>query len=434
MIRVINMIIVIKNGTVVTMDEKRSSQYEKLDIVIKDDKILKLEKNYQGPYDKLIDAKDKIILPGLINAHTHLGMSIFRATNDNLSLQDWLENKIWPIEDKMNDEDIYFATLISCLEMIKTGTTCASDMYFGYKGTMKAVTKSKIRLVASRCLLGNMDDKSLKMIDEFKELVKTYQNNSLITFAVTPHSLYTCSKEYLKKCLDLAIELNLPIHTHFCENEEEVKSITKTYNKTPINALKELGFLDQKLILAHATFLEKENLNLLTSNTSIVTNPISNLNLGCGIADLVTYLKHNINIALGTDGQGSGNNLNLFKHMSITGDLQKAIYKDPTVISSYDVLKMATINGAKALGLEDKIGSVEEGKKADLVILDLTNTEIYPAPNLICQIVHNVESQNVVTTIINGQILMENRKLNLDIDENNLKEKIKKICQRLNVN
>ena len=120
--------------------------------------------------------------------------------------------------------------------------------------------------------------------------------------------------------------------------------------------------------------------------------------------------------------------------MSITGDLQKAIYKDPTVISSYDVLKMATINGAKALGLEDKIGSVEEGKKADLVILDLTNTEIYPAPNLICQIVHNVESQNVVTTIINGQILMENRKLNLDIDENNLKEKIKKICQRLNVN
>lgn len=428
------MITLIKNGTVITMDEKRKDPYEKLDILIKDDKIIKIEKNYQGNYDKLIDATDKIIMPGLINAHTHLGMSIFRATNDNLTLQDWLENKIWPIENKMTDEDVYLSALISCLEMIKTGTTCANDMYFGYKGTMKAILETKIRVVASRCLLGNMDSKSMNMIKEFKDLITTYRNYPLITFAVTPHSLYTCSKEYLKECLKLSKDYNLPIHTHFCENKEEVNTISNNYNTTPIKALKGLGFLDQKLILAHATFLEKDDLKLLTNQTSIVTNPISNLNLGCGIADLTTYIKHNINIALGTDGQGSGNNLNLFKHMSVVGDLQKAIYEDPTVISSYEILKMATINGAKALGLENKIGSIEENKQADLIILDLNNIEIYPYPDLICQIVHNVESQNVITTIINGEILMENRKLLLDINEYSLKEKIKELYQKLNIN
>lgn len=426
------MLTVIKNGTVITMDEKRKEKYEKLDIVIKDDKIFQLEKSYQGPADKIIDATDKIVMPGLINAHTHLGMSIFRATNDNLTLQDWLEKKIWPVEDKMTDNDIYLSALVSCLEMIKTGTTCANDMYFGYQGTMKAVTKTKLRLVASRCLLGNMDKKSLQMIEEFKDLVKTYQNNPLITFAVTPHSLYTCNQEYLKECLKLAKEYNLPIHTHFCENQEEVKNITKTYNENPIKALQKLGFLDCKLILAHATFLPKKDLYLL-KNASLVTNPISNLNLGCGIANLTEYKKHNLNIALGTDGQGSGNNLNLFKHLSLTGDLQKALYKDPTVISSYEVLKMATINGAKALSLENKIGTITVGKQADIIILDLNNIEIYPYPDLITQIVHNVESSNVITTIINGEILMENRKLLLPVDIANLKKAIKDLCTKLSI-
>lgn len=426
------MITVIKNGTVITMDEKRKSKYENLDVVIKDDKIFKLEKSYQGSADKIIDATDKIVMPGLINSHTHLGMSIFRATNDNLTLQDWLEKKIWPIEDQMTAEDIYLSALVSCLEMLKTGTTCANDMYFGYKGTMKAVTETKLRLVASRCLLGNMDKKSLQMIEEFKDLVKKYQNNPLITFAVTPHSLYTCNKEYLKECLKLAKEYNFPIHIHFCENKEEVETITKIYNESPIKALQELGFLEHKLILAHDTFLPKEDLYLL-KNASLVTNPISNLNLGCGIADLITYKNHGLNIALGTDGQGSGNNLNLFKHLSITGDLQKALYQDSTVISSYEVLKMATINGAKALSLEDKIGSITIGKQADIIILDLNNIEIYPYPDLINQIVHNVESTNVITTIINGKILMENRKLLIPIDLTNLKQKVKQLCNRLNI-
>lgn len=428
------MIKAIKNGLVITMDEERNSKYEKLDIIIKNDKITSLEKNYQGSYDELIDATGKIVMPGLINAHTHLGMSIFRATNDNLTLQDWLEKKIWPIENKMTEEDIYHATLLSCLEMIKTGTTCANDMYFGWKGTMKAVEKAQIRIVMSRCLMGNNDKESIERIEDFENLIETYKNYELSTFAITPHSMYTCTKEYLKKCLDLAKEYNLPVHMHFCENKEEVKNITDTYQKTPVEALQELGFLNQKLILAHGTFITKEEQKLLKNkDVSIVTNPISNLNLGCGIADLTSYQKNKINICLGTDGQGSGNNLNLFKHMSLVADLQKALYHDPTVMNSYEVLKMATINGAKALGLEDKIGSIKEGKQADIIIIDLDDITTFPTPELIPQIVHNIESSNIKTTIIAGKTVYNNQKYNLEIDEKNLKKQITKIYTKLKI-
>ena len=368
------MITVIKNGIVITMDQKRKNKYEQLDIVIENDKIKEITKEYKGKYDKIINENNKIVMPGLINAHTHLGMSIFRATNDNLTLQDWLENKIWPIENKMTDKDIYYATLLSCLEMIKTGTTCANDMYFGWKGTMKAITETNMRISMSRCLMGDLDKEGLERIKDFKDLINEYKNNELVTFTVTPHAMYTC---------------------------------TNKYQTSPTKELQKLNYLNHKLILAHGTFIAEDDQKLLTNkDISIVTNPVSNLNLGCGIADLTSYKKQGINICLGTDGQGSGNNLNLFKHMSLVADLQKAMYKDPTIMDSYEVLKMATINGAKALNL---------------------------APELITQIVHNIETNNIETTIINGKIIYENKKLNLNINEQELKDNITKIYTRLKV-
>lgn len=426
------MIQVIKNGTVVTMDEKRQKKYEKLDIVIEDDTIKEITDSYTGLYDTLIDATGKIVLPGLINCHTHLGMSIFRATNDDYQLQDWLTKKIWPIEDHMTDEDIYYTTLLSCLEMIKTGTTTSNDMYFGVQGSLKAIEEAKVRSVFSRCLMGNMDSSSLDRIEEFKKLVLDNQEKELLTFTVTPHSMYTCNEEYLKECEKVASELHLPIHIHYSENEKEVEGIIHDYGMSPASALEKIGYLNHKLILAHGTFISEEDQQLLSKyDVSIATNPISNLNLGCGIADLVKYKKNGINICLGTDGQGSGNTLNMFYHMSVVDQLQKAKYKDPTVFNSYEVLKMATINGAKALGLEEKIGSIEKGKKADIIILDLHNIEIYPTVDLINQIVHNVESSNVDTTMVNGCVLMKNHQLNLPIDEEQLKKDINSIIYRL---
>ncbi|MGM9834535.1 MAG: amidohydrolase [Bacilli bacterium] len=420
------MIKVIKNGLVITMDSKRKEKIEKLDIVIKNDTIIEITNNYNGTYDELIDATDKVIIPGLVNCHTHLGMSIFRATNDNLNLNDWLNNKIWPIEDKLTDNDMYYTSLLSCIEMIKTGTTLSNDMYYNCQGVLKAIKETKVRSLFSRCVMDSDNNGDTR----FNEFVELYNNNDnqLIRWAVAPHAFYTCSENYLKKCSVFAKEHQLPVHIHFCENEGEVKGITEQYG-SPIKALEKTGLINNKLILAHGTFIENIE-DLKYKDVSIVHNPVSNLNLGCGIANITKY-KNYVNVCLGTDGQGSGNNLNLFYNMSLVDFLQKGIYKNPTVFNSYETLKMATINGAKALGYDDIVGSIEVGKKADIIILDYNKIETYPLPDLITGIVHNTESSNVDTTIINGEVLMKNHKLLLDINEDNLMDKINEIYKRV---
>ncbi len=415
----------IKNGIVISMDSKRE-KYEKIDIVIEDDTIIELTKDYNGNYDVLIDASDKIVMPGLINTHTHLGMSYFRATNDNLTLQSWLNDYIWPIEDKMNDEDTYYGTLLSLVEMIKTGTTCSNDMYFNSEGIIKAIKDAKTRCMFGRCLLNFGKDDSGRM-DDFINIYNKYKNEELITFSVAPHALYTCNLEYLKKCNELANKYNLPIHVHYCENRKEIDDIKNNHNLKPLDVLKESGFINNKLLLAHATFIDDESLNeFKNKDISFITNPISNLNLGCGIADIKKY-KDYVNVAIGTDGVGSGNNLNMFYHMSLVDLLQKGKYEDPTSFSSYEVLKMATINGAKALNLEDKIGSIEIGKKADIIILDLDNVLTKPSPDIINNIVHNALN-NVYLTMVNGEVLYKDNKLLIDINEKDL---IKKVSEKL---
>ena len=424
------MITLIKNATVITMDDTIDEQYEKLDIVIADDTIKELTNEYKGEYDKLIDATNKVVMPGLINCHTHLGMSVFRATNDSLTLEKWLQEKIWPIEDKLTDDDIYYTTMLSCIEMIKSGTTTSNDMYYNCKGSLKAIKECQVRSLFSRCLMDS-DGGGDKRIEEFLKLYNENVSQDLITFSVAPHAIYTCSYEYLKRCANLAKELNLPIHIHFCENLDEVNNIKNKYHKSPLALLKELGYLENKLILAHATYISDLELEELKNrDVSFVHNPISNLNLGCGIADITKYRKY-VNITLGTDGQGSGNNLNLFKHMSYVDLLQKGIYKDPTIFSSYDVLKIATINGAKALGLGNLVGSITPGKKADIIIIDLDSTETYPSPDLITNIVHNVDASNIDTTIVNGKILMENHQIKLSINEDNIKKEVDRIINKI---
>ena len=424
------MITLIKNATVITMDDTRDEQYEKLDIVIADDTIKELTNEYKGEYDKLIDATNKVVMPGLINCHTHLGMSVFRATNDSLTLEKWLQEKIWPIEDKLTDDDIYYTTMLSCIEMIKSGTTTSNDMYYNCNGSLKAIKECQVRSLFSRCLMDS-DGGGDKRIEEFLKLYNENVSQDLITFSVAPHAIYTCSYEYLKRCANLAKELKLPIHIHFCENLDEVNNIKNKYHKSPLALLKELGYLENKLILAHATYISDLELEELKNrDVSFVHNPISNLNLGCGIADITKYRKY-VNITLGTDGQGSGNNLNLFKHMSYVDLLQKGIYKDPTIFSSYDVLKIATINGAKSLGLGNLVGSITPGKKADIIIIDLDSTETYPSPDLITNIVHNVDASNIDTTIVNGKILMENHQIKLSINEDNIKKEVDRIINKI---
>ena len=422
------MIKVIKNGQVISMDSNRD-KIENIDIVIKDDKIIDLVKDYNGEYDEIIDATNKIVLPGLINAHTHLGMSMFKATNDSLTLMEWLEDKIWPIEDNMTDDDTYYSVLMALIEMIKTGTTCSNDMYFNCDGALKAIKEMKVRSVFTRTLADiNGDGES--RIDEFIRIYNENKNNPLITFTIAPHAFYTCNENYLKRCSKLATELDLPVHMHYNENRGEIEQTTKEYGKSPLEVLKSTNLINNKLILAHATFITDEELNAFKDkDISFVHNPLSNLNLGCGTADVVKYRNY-VNICLGTDGVGSGNNLNMFYHMSITDLLQKGKYEDPTVFNSYEVLKMATINGAKALGLSNKIGSIEVGKQADIIMLDMNNILTEPNVDIINNIVHNAFN-NVDMTMINGEILLKDKKLCLNINEKELINKIYEIIGRL---
>lgn len=423
----------IKNATLISMDEKREKIEENIDIQIEKEKIVKIGKNIEAKEnEKIIDATGKIVMPGLINTHAHVSMSIFRETVDGYTLQDWLTKKIWPMEDKLVENDIFEASLLSFIEMIKTGTTTINDMYFMTEEIIKAALKAGVRLQTTRTLMNiGGEEEGEKRLEELKNLLKKYENKEeLITFNIGIHGLYTCTREYVEKCIFFAKEKELPIHMHFCENTKEVEDIKKMYGENPTDVI-EKEFKNTKLLLAHCVKLTKKDIEKLANlKISISHCPVSNLKLGCGIANVAEMLKEGVNVSIGTDGQGSGSNLDLFEAMKYVALLQKGTKEDATLLPAYEVLKMATINGAKALGLEEKIGSIEEGKLADIILLNLDNVVTNPINDLCSDIVYNAKGTNVETTIINGKIVMEQNKILQD--EKNLYKKCQEIINRIN--
>lgn len=415
---------IIKNGNVILF-ENDDVAVKKVDIQIKDNIICKVGKDIKedkgkdkvkGEDEKVIDATNKVVMPGLINTHAHIAMSIFRGTFEGCDLYTWLNEKIWPIEAKLNADDIYNASMLSIVEMISTGTTCVNDHYFFSEEIRKALEESKMRAVITRVLMdSDGKEASNNRINEFVNLYESRdKENKLISYTVAPHSLYTCSGKLLKEARDLALKYNLPIHTHFLESISEIDDIKKIHGESAANVLKKY-FDGIHTILAHGVKIDNDDIAILnTMDIGIAHNPISNFRLGCKIADVTKYVNNNINVGLGTDGQGSGNNLDMFETMKIAALAQGGIHENEARINSKDVIKMATINGAKVLGLDKKIGSIEEGKEADIIIVDiqnkLDNIKMIPNNDIISNLVYNTEGRNVETAIINGNILMENRR------------------------
>ena len=410
----------IKNGKIekIFLDDEKSKIYEEYNISVSEGK----DNNLKNLH--IIDATNKIVMPGLINVHAHIPMSIFRETTEGYKLYEWLEDKIWPVEDKLTEEDVYYASMLSYIEMISTGTTCVNDHYFISNAIRKAAEDSKVRTVLTRVLMDSDGENGFKQrVKEFENLYETRnKENELITYTVSPHSMYTCSEAALEKSEELSKKYNLPVHIHFLESIDEIEDIKNKHGMTAIEVLKKY-FSNIHTILAHGVKINNDDLNILKDmNIAIVHNPVSNMRLGCKIADITKYLKNNINVCLGTDGQGSGSNLDMFEAMRVACLIQGGIHENEERINAKDVIKMATINGAKALQKEDEIGSIEEGKDADIILVNieesLDNITMVPNLNKIANLVYNTSGKNVDTTIVKGEILMENRNIkNIDVKE-----------------
>lgn len=424
--------IVIENALVV-LPEGSEDVIQETSLYIEGDKIAGIGDMPAGfTADKVIDGTDKLVIPGLINCHTHSYMSFMRNVADDLSFMDWLFGTIDPIEQQMTDEDTYWGANLAIIEMMKSGTTCFNDMQMNIHQTTRAVKESGMRAVICRGLVGSGNDEAgqsrLRQAYEERDAAKDCDR---LTFKLGPHAPYTCDDEFLKIVAAEAKKEKMGIHVHLSESESEISQIQEKYGCTPIALAEKCGIFDVPAIAAHCVQVTDEDIAILKrKNVSVVTNPASNMKLGNGFAPIAKMLDAGINVCLGTDGAASNNCLNLFHELSLLTLIHKGTGKTPQCVSAKEGFRIATINGAKALGLGMEIGSIEVGKKADLAILDLNTPSLTPRNNLIAGLSYSANGSEVDTVIINGQITMENRKI-LTVDEKLVYGKIQDIIVRM---
>lgn len=370
--------------------------------------------------EKTIDGNNKLLMPGLINAHTHLGMSLLRNFADDMDLNEWLTKSIWPMEAKLDGEDIYWGSLLSMSEMIMTGTTSFCDMYFFMDEVGRALECSGMRGVLTRGIIEDPKNPDEKLNDT-RELFDRWNNslNERVKVMVAPHAPYTCSPDFLIRTIELAEELDTGIHIHLSETKKEVEASFNTFGKSPIKHMLDLGMFNRHTIAAHCVHLSDEDIEIIKENNVYpVNNPASNFKLASGFAPISKMLKKGIKVALGTDGASSNNNLDMFKELNLASLINKAVDLDPLSVPANKAIEMATLNGAFALGLGEEIGSIEVGKKADMILIDMDKPHLYPKHNLVSAVGYSVNGSDVDTVIIDGNIIMENRELKtLDIEQ-----------------
>lgn len=402
--------ILIRNTKILTMENKDNPIVDG-DLAIEDERIVGVGNAPDGFIpDRIIDGFNHLVMPGLINAHTHMAMSLMRNYADDLPLMEWLSDKIWPIEAGLTSEDVYLGTMLSIAEMIRTGCTTFNDMYFEMEEVAKAVEESGVRATLARGMIGN-DTEGLEKLDNARNLHENWHGggDGRIQVAVAPHAPYTCSDSYIQKSVDLAKELGVEIHIHLSESLFEVNESIEKYQMTPIEKMEKLGLFKVKTNAAHCVHLHDQDFDILKKNeVSVLYNPSSNLKLGNGFANISKMIDLGINVALGTDGSSSNNNINMFEELHLCALVNKGITGDPTKVPAYTALEIATINGAKALGLDHEIGSIKVGKKADVIMLNLDKPHLYPKYDLVAMLVYSASASDVCTVLCNGQIIMEN--------------------------
>ncbi len=376
-----------------------------------------------------INAKKKIAMPGLINCHTHVPMTLFRGIAEDQPLGTWLKETIWPLEAKLKSEDVYVGALLGCLEMIKNGTTCFADMYFHEDMVAKAVEKSGLRGVLAEGIIeaGNKElgEKMLNESINFAEKFSGYANGRVTTL-LGPHAAYSCSPELLTKIKNKSLELNVGVHIHLAESKEMFKKFEKRCGFSEVEFLDNMDFFRGHVLAAHCISLSGEDMQILSKHgVNAVYVPVANMKLGVGAAKVKDLTDLSVNVSLGTNGPASNNTLDMFETMKIATLLQKLVYLNPKILPVHEVLRMATVNGAKALGLGKTIGSLEVGKKADIILIDPSKPHLKPLHNIYANIVYSAHGSDVDTVIVDGNIIMENRKVKT-LDEQAVMERAEK--------
>ena len=418
--------LLITNGIVLTMDSNMTF-IENGTVAVENGQIVRVaESSYEiteskFEADQIIDAKGGIIMPGLINSHTHAPMTLFRGLADDLPLMEWLNSHIFPAEARLTSERVYKGAMLACAEMILSGTTCFCDMYLFENEVAKAASDCAMRAVVGEVLY-DFPSPNYGAIENGFEYVTgmmdRWKNNSMITVAVEPHSTYICAPELLQKAARLARENRAPLIIHVAETLSELAQIKERYDLTPVQFLANLGVLGPNLIACHSVHLTEEDMELYRSfDVKVVHCPESNMKLASGVAPVPDMLKQGICTGLGTDGCASNNDLDMFLEMDTAAKLHKVFSMDPEAIKAETALQMATINGARALGLDQVTGSLEVGKRADIIVVDTSTPHMVPMYNPYSHIVYSATGNDVSTTIIDGRVVMKDRKvLTMDVD------------------
>ncbi len=383
----------------------------------------------------VISGEGKAVFPGLINTHTHAAMVYFRGIADDLPLKDWLENHIWPAENRwLSPEFISDAVELACLEMLKGGITAYNDMYFYEDAAGKATKRIGMRAVLGAGIL-DFPTRSASTSDEYfdnaESFIKNWKGDELITPCIAPHALYTCGTETLKRARHVADKYDIPIHIHLSETKWELNEIKNKYMMAPVEYLDSLGFLDERVLAAHCVWMTDSEIELLAQRSVGVSHCVeSNLKLASGIAPVVKMLKAGVKVTFGTDSAASNNDLNILSEMSTAAKLHKAVSEDPTVLNAKTVLCMATRWGAEVLGLGKITGSIEKGKAADLVMADLKSPHLIPIYNIYSHIVYSMRPSDIQSVMVNGKLVVTDGKL-VTADESEILYKAKKWCEKI---